>query len=54
MHRQQAFADIDCVKVDLHISDSVCDRVLALPLHPYMDDATQDEIIEAIKEYKRA
>ncbi|MBR5994353.1 MAG: DegT/DnrJ/EryC1/StrS family aminotransferase [Lachnospiraceae bacterium] len=54
MHRQEAFADIDCVKVDLHISDSVCDRVLALPLHPYMDDATQDVIIEAIKEYKRA
>ncbi len=53
MHRQQAFAGIDCEMVDLHISDFVCDRVLALPLHPYMDDATQDEIIEAIIEYKR-
>ena len=41
MHKQQAFENFDCVKVDLNITSDICDRVLALPLHPYMDEESQ-------------
>lgn len=41
MHKQQAFENFDCVKVDLTITSDICDRVLALPLHPYMDEESQ-------------
>ncbi|MCR5722067.1 MAG: DegT/DnrJ/EryC1/StrS family aminotransferase [Lachnospiraceae bacterium] len=51
MHRQKAFEGSDCVKTDLSVTDSVCNRVLALPLHPYLDEATQDSVAEAIKEF---
>ena len=51
MHRQKAFEGMDCVKTDLSVTDSVCDRVLALPLHPYLDEATQDSVVGAIKEF---
>ena len=49
MHSQKAFGEMDCVKVDLSITESVCDRVLALPLHPYMMEDEQDKIVEVIK-----
>lgn len=51
MHRQKAFEGMGCVKTDLSVTDSVCDRVLALPLHPYLDAATQDSVVGAIKEF---
>ncbi len=51
MHRQKAFDGLDCVKTDMSVTDSVCGRVLALPLHPYMDEATQDLVIESIIKY---
>lgn len=51
MHRQGAFSNMDCVKVDFTITDNICDRVLALPLHPYMDEKTQDMVVDAIRSF---
>lgn len=51
MHSQTAFKDSDCVKVKFPVTESVCERVLALPMHPYMDHSSQDEIIKSIKTY---
>ena len=50
MHNQKAFNQADSVKTALTVTDSACERVLALPIHPYMEAAEQDEVIEAIKE----
>lgn len=30
------------------VSDKICDTVISLPMHPYLDAATQDRIIEAV------
>ncbi len=31
------------------ISEALCDRVLSLPMHPYLDTDTLDRIVEAVK-----
>ncbi len=48
MHEQTAFAGLDCCKVDLNISSSLCRRVLALPIHPYITKEEQKRVIEVI------
>lgn len=54
MHGQGAFSGMDCVKTDLSVTESVCKRVLALPVHPYMETLEQDYVITAIKDYIEA
>ncbi len=49
MHLQKAFAGMDCIKTDLSLTDSVCKRVLALPMHPYMTETDQNFVIDHIK-----
>ncbi len=51
MSRQGAFQGMDCVKTDLPVTADLCRRVLALPMHPYMTEEEQDEVIRGIKEY---
>lgn len=51
MHLQGAFADDDCVKCDLSVTTSICDRVLSLPVHPYMTAEDQDKVVSAVKAY---
>lgn len=34
----------------LPISERVAQEVVALPMHPYLDEATQDYIIAAVRE----
>lgn len=51
MHKQTAFSGMKCVYTDLSITDSICDRVLSLPLNPYMSEQEQDIVINAIQEY---
>lgn len=51
MHEQLAFKGIPCVAVDLSVSEELCRRVLALPMHPYLEEVEQSKVIEAVKEY---
>ena len=51
MSQQTAFQDMDCVKVDLSVTKNLCRRVLALPLHPYMEEAEQDRVIAEIQRF---
>lgn len=51
MSRQRAFQGMDCVKTDLSVTADLCKRVLALPMHPYMTEEEQDEVIGEIKAY---
>ena len=51
MHRQTAFANTKCVYTDLSVTESICDRVLSLPVHPYLTQEDQDTVVEAIKDY---
>lgn len=51
MSGQGAFAEMDCVKVDLSVTADLCQRVLALPMHPYMTEEEQEEVIREVKAY---
>ena len=51
MHCQKAFGTMDCIKTDLSVTESVCKRVLALPMHPYMELEEQEHIISEIIKY---
>lgn len=51
MHKQKAFQEIDCAITDLSITEILCDRVLSLPMHPYLNKSEQDKVIWFIREY---
>lgn len=51
MHMQTAFQDIDCIKVDLSITSQLCDRVLSIPIHPYLNMSEQDFVVQSIKKF---
>lgn len=52
MSRQTAFEGMDCVKTDLSVTEQLCRRILALPIHPYMEAEEQDMVINCIKDFK--
>ena len=53
MHEQKAFDKDECKKVDLSMTSSLCDRILALPMHPYLQEPEQDTVIEAIRKFRK-
>jgi dTDP-4-amino-4,6-dideoxygalactose transaminase len=50
MHRQTAYAKFPVAGNGLPVSDRLAGEVLSLPMHPYLDEATQDRVISAIGE----
>ena len=48
MHRQTAFSYLDPKQNQCPVSDYLADRVLALPIHPYLSEEDQDLICETI------
>ena len=51
MHEQKAFQGVVCTTTDLSITTMLCDRILALPMHPYLNKADQDKVIKTLREY---
>ncbi len=51
MSRQGAFEGMDCKKIELPITEELCKRVLALPLHPYMEEEEQKKVAISIAEF---
>ncbi|MCI9134221.1 MAG: DegT/DnrJ/EryC1/StrS family aminotransferase [Lachnospiraceae bacterium] len=51
MHVQKAFDGVDCKKGELKVTERICDRVLALPIHPYITEQEQGQVVDAIKEF---
>lgn len=49
LHRQTAYKDFPVAGGALPASDAAGPRVLSLPMHPYLDEATQDLIVEAVR-----
>lgn len=48
MHLQKAFKEMDCTYVDLGITEQICQRVLALPIHPYMEESEITTVVNLI------
>lgn len=51
MHMQGAFNESNSRKVDCSVTEQVCDRVLALPMHPYLKEDEVMKVTKIIKEY---
>lgn len=51
MSRQTAFEGMGCVKTELLVTEELCKRILALPLHPYMTAQEQDKVIDSLKRF---
>ncbi len=49
LHRQEPYASYPVVPGGLPVTETVAARVMSLPIHPYLDDATQDRIIEGLR-----
>ena len=55
MHRQLAFQNsaLYCKEEDYKVTNKLCDTVLSLPLHPYMEEDDLKKVINAVREYKQ-
>lgn len=53
MHEQEAFKEISCNAMNLQTSTELCRRVLALPMHPYLEKFEQEIVVKTVKEYFR-
>jgi dTDP-4-amino-4,6-dideoxygalactose transaminase len=49
LHRQTAYRHYPIADGGLPISDRLADEVISLPMHPYLDETTQDRVIEAVR-----
>ena len=49
LHRQQAYKHYPVGKGGVAVSERLASEVISLPMHAYLDVATQDRIIEATR-----
>jgi UDP-2-acetamido-2-deoxy-ribo-hexuluronate aminotransferase len=38
---------------DLSVSEKIASKVVSIPMHPYLDEVTQDKVVSAIKEFTK-
>lgn len=50
LHQQPAYQDLCRISGSLQNAESVAGRVFSLPMHPYIDLATQERIVQAVVE----
>lgn len=50
LHLQTAYAHLGYAPGDMPVSEDCSARILALPMHPYLDAATQDTVCRAVAE----
>ena len=48
LHRQDAYGHHGVAGGELPVTDRLAASVLSLPMHPYLDDETQDRVVEAL------
>ena len=49
MHTLKPYAEYPISRGGLNITEALAADVLALPMHPYLDAATQDKVVEALR-----
>lgn len=49
LHLQTAFVHLGYQQGDFPLAEQISERIFSLPMHPYLDPADQDRIIEAIQ-----
>ena len=51
MHRQTAFSDLNLDDNRCPVADQLADTVVSLPVHPYLTEADQDVICNAVRDF---
>ena len=54
MHQQTAYRDFPVADGGLQVSERLSADVIALPMHAYLDEATQDRVIAAVRDAVQA
>lgn len=54
IHKQSAYANFPIGAGGMKVTEDVATRVIALPMHPYLDEATQARIADAVKSFVKA
>ncbi len=49
VHRQTAYSHYPCAEGGLPVTDMLAEEVISLPMHAYLDEATLDRIIDAVR-----
>ena len=49
LHRQQAYRQFPVVDGGVPVSERLAEEVISLPMHAYLDEATQDRIVNAVR-----
>ena len=49
LHQQPAYREYPRVAGGVPVSEDLAERVLSLPMHPYLEPPLQDRIIEFVK-----
>ena len=49
MHQQTAYKGFPVADGGLPVSENLSDDVISLPIHAYLDELTQDRVIEAVR-----
>jgi dTDP-4-amino-4,6-dideoxygalactose transaminase len=49
LHRQTAYERCPCAEGGLPVSDRLAEEVISLPMHAYLDEPTQDRIVDAVQ-----
>jgi len=50
LHRQVAYREYPIADGGLAVADSLAEQVLSLPMHAYLNETTQDRIVEAVRD----
>ena len=50
MHKQGAFVQTDSACADCPVTEMLCDRVLSLPMHPYMTEKDVNTVVQNLKD----
>jgi dTDP-4-amino-4,6-dideoxygalactose transaminase len=53
LHLQPAYENFTRGPQGLSVTERKAHRVISLPMHPYLDEKTQDQIIEAVASFRR-
>jgi UDP-2-acetamido-2-deoxy-ribo-hexuluronate aminotransferase len=54
LHKQTAYEAYPIGAGGMKVSETICHRVLALPMHPYLDERTQARIAGAVRDFTEA
>ncbi len=49
LHRQTAYRHFPVAEGGLPVSERLAEEVISLPMHAYLDDSTQDRIVDAVR-----